>query len=1090
MLFPLNLWADGPNDTAEPLTVRVAVLSNFPPEYMLDNSGKPAGFAIDIIEEVGRRAGLKLVYTLKDNWLDMIEALKSGEADLIPNQGITEDRKEWADFTSPVATFPVKIFVRDITGGIQDLNDLNGRKAAVVRLNAGDAILSRHEAIDTKIYEDVETALFHLLSGQVDALVFPEPILLHLVRQSGLADHIKPVGKPLQEIKRAISVRKGNVMLLNRLEQAVKGFVGSETYKDIYIKWYGEPEPFWTLTKVTFLLTGVFTLLFILAFLWRYKSLMRLNRLLNENMRERKKSDEMLRQTYAEMEQRIEERTAELLRANQSLEEEIIEREQVEHQLRLAKSCLDNASIGIFWINPDGKIIYANEAGGKKLGYSSEEMTGLRVSDIDSSYPTEKRDKFWDKLCRKKAMTFETLHRTQDGRMITVEVTDHYLRFNDQDYEFAFVTDITERKKAEEILRESEERFRAIFDRSPVGIALVGMDYNLIRANSAYCGLIGYNESELKKLTLSDFTHPDDIEENLWLQGKLSRGEIPSFQMEKRFIRKDGETVHGLLVAALIRGDRGEPLYFLGQVLDITQRKQMEHKLKESENRFRFLFNCGNDAIFVHGIREGAPGTFMEVNDVACRMLGYTREELLNMSPKDIDKPEYTRDTPQVVQKLTAGEQILFERIFVAKDGKEIPVEINAHLFRLEGHLTVLSVARDISERKQIEAEKARLAGQIQQAQKMEALGTLAGGIAHDFNNILSPIMGYCEMCIDDLPPGSLVQQNLREILNAALRARDLVQQILSFGRQKEHERKPMKIQHIIKEALKLLRSTIPTTIVFQEDIDPECGLFVGDPTQIHQIIMNLCTNAYHAMEISGGTLDVRLKEIRIQAEDRVGKKPLTPGKYIRLTVKDTGGGIRPDIVGRIFDPYFTTKEQGKGTGLGLSVVHGIVASYGGDISVYSEIGKGTEFSIYFPGVERLKPDEARISEPPIKMGHEHVLIVDDEFEIVKLEQMMLERLGYRVTSRTSSREALEAFRSQPDTFDVVITDMTMPGITGTQLALKLTEIKPDIPIILCTGFSELITRETAENFGIKEFLAKPIIKSQMAQAIRKVLGK
>jgi signal transduction histidine kinase/ActR/RegA family two-component response regulator len=377
---------------------------------------------------------------------------------------------------------------------------------------------------------------------------------------------------------------------------------------------------------------------------------------------------------------------------------------------------------------------------------------------------------------------------------------------------------------------------------------------------------------------------------------------------------------------------------------------------------------------------------------------------------------------------------------------------------------------------------------QLQQMMKLQAIGTLAGGIAHDFNNILFPIVGYTELTMDDIPKDSQARQNLEEILKATDRAKKLVQQILTFSRQDCQERKPLQVQYLIKEALKLLRATIPSSIEIECNIDESCGSIKGDPTQIHQVIMNLCTNAYHAMQESGGKLEVSLKEIDISYEQSLDRVGMKIGKHIELIVKDSGHGMEPQVMERIFEPYYTTKEQGKGTGLGLSVIHGIIKNHSGDIAVSSQPGKGATFKVYLPIIDDIE-EEIQIDEPLTAVnGKERILLVDDEEQIIDIEQQILERLGYHVTPKTDSQEALEEFAAQPERFDLVITDMTMPKMTGDQLARRMMDIKPQIPVILCTGFNETISEEKALAMGIDKFVMKPIVKDELASTIRTVL--
>ncbi|MGD8755823.1 MAG: response regulator [Desulfobacterales bacterium] len=377
---------------------------------------------------------------------------------------------------------------------------------------------------------------------------------------------------------------------------------------------------------------------------------------------------------------------------------------------------------------------------------------------------------------------------------------------------------------------------------------------------------------------------------------------------------------------------------------------------------------------------------------------------------------------------------------------------------------------------------------QLQQVLKIQAIGTLAGGIAHDFNNILFPIVGYTELTMDEVPEDSVAHNNLEEILKAANRAKELVKQILTFSRQSGQERKPVEIQQVIKEALKLLRASIPASIEIVHDIDENCSPVMGDATQIHQIVMNLCTNAYQAMQDGGGKLEVILKEKYIGYQQTTQKIGMQPGKHVQLLVKDEGCGMDASVLERIFEPYYTTKEQGKGTGLGLSVIHGIIKNHRGDITAASTPGKGTVFTVYLPVIEDGDVKEEFEPVNGTEKGTERILLIDDEEQIVSMERQMLENLGYQVTSRTDSGEALKEFSKHPENYDLVITDMTMPRMSGDELAKKLLDIKPDIPVILCTGFNEDITEEKALEMGIQKFIMKPVIKNDLATTIRSVL--
>ena len=438
--------------------------------------------------------------------------------------------------------------------------------------------------------------------------------------------------------------------------------------------------------------------------------------------------------------------------------------------------------------------------------------------------------------------------------------------------------------------------------------------------------------------------------------------------------------------------------------------------------------------------------------------------------------------TKAIVQK---GHHI-FETLHITKDKRTIPVEISGRAIDYKGQPAIISIVRDITYRKNVEVEKKKLEAQLQQAQKMESIGTLAGGIAHDFNNILSIILGNTELAIDDVPEWSPARLNLEEVQAASIRAKDVVRQLLSFARKTEYERKPIRVAPIIKEFLKLLRSSIPSIIDIRQNIPKAVDTILADPTQINQVMINLCANAAHAMEKEGGILEISLENV-ILDDSTAHLHDLFPGRFVKMSISDTAQGIPPDNINRIFDPFFTTKEVGKGVGLGLAVVHGIVMNHGGAITVDSEYEKGTKFSIFFPVVEMKPALEIPIDED-LPTGKEMILFVDDEESIIKMGRQRLERLGYKVEAKTCPLEALELFRSMPDNFDLVITDMTMPKMTGDQLAKEILNIRSDIPIILCTGFSEKISEEKAKGIGVRQYIEKPLNKHDLAVAIRKVL--
>ena len=401
--------------------------------------------------------------------------------------------------------------------------------------------------------------------------------------------------------------------------------------------------------------------------------------------------------------------------------------------------------------------------------------------------------------------------------------------------------------------------------------------------------------------------------------------------------------------------------------------------------------------------------------------------------------------------------------------------------------LMLQGVLYDITDRKQAEKDKEKLEIQLQQAQKMEAIGTLAGGIAHDFNNILSAVIGYSELARKEVPEDSKLYRYINGIREAGKRARGLVAQILAFSRKSEDEKKSIQIAPLLKECLKLLRASLSTTIEIRQNIETQLGNVMADPTQMHQVIMNLCTNAAHAMQGQGGVIEVSLDSVNLDMCFTSQHPDMKKGEYLKLMIRDTGCGMTMDVMGRIFEPYFTTKEKGVGTGLGLAVTHGIITSHGGTITVESNPGTGSTFTIFLPVISEPSAHMTSTS-AFLPMGTERILYVDDEEDLVDIAKEMLGSLSYEVVGTTSSIEALKLFQANPEKFDLVITDMAMPKMTGVELAKEFMRIRPDIPIILCTGFSEAITEEEAKALGIRKFILKPILKDKLALAISRVL--
>ena len=500
------------------------------------------------------------------------------------------------------------------------------------------------------------------------------------------------------------------------------------------------------------------------------------------------------------------------------------------------------------------------------------------------------------------------------------------------------------------------------------------------------------------------------------------------------------------------------------------------------------LLDLVTDPIYVSDFE----GNFILVNEAACRSRGYRREELMGLNLQQLITPELARSRPQRLKELQDQGELVFESRGFRKDGSILPLEIHARVIDLQGRKVILSVARDISGLERTAEIQARMAAQFHQVAKLEALGTFAGGIAHEFNNVLGTMKGYLElacMTLDTVPGAGKIRSKLEASLRAGDRARDLVKQILAFSRQNEREARPLEILSIVKESLKLLRASLPATIEIRQNLDPQCGLVLADPVQISQILMNLSSNAFEAMRETGGVLQINLEPVRLEAGPAEPGVELKSGPYHRLTVKDNGRGMDQPTLERIFDPFFTTRPVGEGTGLGLSAVHGIVQSLGGAIGVSSEPGKGSAFRVYLPSHQSPSALEVPMT-GPIPRGTEHILLVDDEAAIVQICKEFLQGLGYRVTAFTSGPEAWEEFQAQPQAFDLLITDLTMPLMTGLDLAEAALKLRPDLLVLLTTGYSEANISAKAQEIGNLQYLLKPLPLHHLGWTVRWQLDK
>jgi PAS domain S-box-containing protein len=768
---------------------------------------------------------------------------------------------------------------------------------------------------------------------------------------------------------------------------------------------------------------------------------------------------------------------------------DITPEKKTEEALRKSKEKWRNILVNIPQIgvslDPQARIVFANKHLLDLTGWQEEEIIGKNWFDffVPENIREEVRNVFDTIMDHKDNCEFSTseneeiLTRTGELRKVAwFRVLTKDAQGNIADATSLGI-DLTERKAAENELLRQKKLFETMFNTISDGVVITNTRREILLANKGMESTFGYKPEELLGKS-AEMLYADKEKYNE--AGVMVFGEHakrPGDLFVTYYRDKNGRQFPGETFGAKLFDENNKWIGNLGISRDITDRKQAEAALRESEKKYRSMMEAFADPLYIC-----SPDFTVEYMNPA--MIRHTGRDATGEKCHSALHGLDSKCDWCSYDKVLLGDK--FEtNIKSPLDGRDYRIT-HMPIQNRNGTFSKMTIFRDITDYLRAVSEKEKAQAQLMQAQKMESIGILAGGIAHDFNNILASIIGFTELALDDVRKGTTLEDSLQEVHSAAKRAKELVKQILAFARQSDEKRSPIQPRIIIEEVLKFIRSTIPTTITIRQNMESN-SLIMGNPTQVHQVLMNLCANAAHAMEDSGGVLQVSLKDAVIDMEDSLNINGLPQGDYVEVAVSDTGVGIAPDIVGSIFDPYFTTKGSGEGTGMGLAMVHGIVESYGGKITVDSRLGKGTTFAIYLPVIEKQSTLEAYVPEP-LMAGKERILFVDDELTISKMGSKVLKRLGYSVTSCTSSIEALELFLSKPGAFDLVITDMTMPNLTGDKLAMELMKIRPDIPIILCTGYSKQISEETASEIGIRAFVYKPIVRADLAKIIRKVL--
>ncbi len=810
--------------------------------------------------------------------------------------------------------------------------------------------------------------------------------------------------------------------------------------------------------------------------------------------------------------------------AGLALVEDISKRKQAEEKLQDREeqfnAFTNQSSEGISVADLKGNYIFVNPAFCQMVGWSEEELLKMTVFDVTADQAD--------------TSTFKRTKTVEEGVPVTVvlirkdrtefvaEVTGKIISIRGKKCVLGSVRDITERVAAKKKLQESEQQYRALFEESPIPLweedfSFVKEKLDLLRESGVtdfrkyfdenpdavieYANLVKIIEVNKAVLALHEASSKDTLLHGLekiftkesfipFKEELIAIAEGNSHSIFEGTVKTlKGESRYIELNWAVLPGHEKTMKRVYISTIDITGRKATEKALRESENKYKILFEHTADAILI--IEEGK---FVDCNPATIKMLGYkNKKDFLETHPSELS-PEQQPDGQNSLEKANKMMALAFENgshrfewDHKRADGEVFPVEVLLTAIPLGEKSFLHVVWRDITKRKEAEEEKNKLETQLRRSQKLETIGTLAGGIAHDFNNILTPIMGYADMTLLELAEGDPLKRNISRIVEGAHRAKDLVEQILLFSKQVERERIPLYMHIILKEALQLLRSSIPSTVEIVQQIDSSCPKILADATQVHQVIINLCTNAWQAMEKNGGVLSIELIQQEVDANMAKMHPNLNVANYVRLTVRDTGEGMDTNTIDRIFEPFFTTKAVDKGTGLGLAVVYGIVQSHQGEILVYSEPGKGSVFHVYFP-VDTSGAAPHEDLQLNISGGDESILVVDDDNLVGNMLKQMLEKFGYTVSLFNNSSDALANFKKYPHRYDLLLSDLTMPDLTGIDLSKSVHKIQSDIPIIMMTGYGKKLLGIDQESFGIKKIIEKPVIMKELAYAIREVL--
>ncbi|MCF7824683.1 MAG: PAS domain S-box protein [Candidatus Marinimicrobia bacterium] len=1168
-------WLD-----AHPI-IRLAPDPEFQPIEFFDKEGNYAGIGADYVRLISEKLGIKFEVVRCTNWDDALARMKRGEVDLLNAVVRTPQREKYLHFPPPYLEIPSVIIVRkNVTTGLT-LDMLKGLHVVMVSgYGYVDLIRNKYPEMRIELVSDLKTALRKVSFGMANAFVGDLATASFYIELDGITN-LRIAGESDPPNISGFAVRSDWSEFGRILEKGV-ALLTEEERKDIFNKWiHLQAEPGVTTSELKKLMVGIiiFIALFGAGFLLWNRQLKRLVNLkvedLNKEIKEHKQTEDALRDSKLMVEGIINTVPARIFWKDKNLvylgcnqmfvldagfthPDEIIGKddsqmvwyEQAEKYRSDDREVIESGSskfqIEESQTTPDGNIITLltskiplRDASGEITGIlgtyiditdrkrvekalrESEEKYRLIINNIpDVTWTSDAEgrttyispnieevygytpeeifkdgEKLWfgrvhseDLHILKKSyknlfeqdMEFDVEYRIRrkDGQWIWLHdrAIMHYEK-GKKEYAFGIFSDITERKQAEKELH----KLSSIVEQSFEGIALADLEGNLTFTNSSWNRMHNYEpDEELIGKHLNIFHNQEQLEQEV-IPFNQEVMEIGFNTGEVGHIRKDGTPFPTLMNTTLLKDEHGKPYAIAGMAVDITERKHGEQALAESAEKYRLLFENINDAVAIT-----QNGKYIYFNQQFCQMLDYTAAEMDHKDYREVFSEEGLQILAARQQVRERGEEppARYETVFVRKDGQLINIEVNVRTIDYEGQPAAFAVLREITERKQAEEERIKLEAQLRQSQKLEAVGTMAGGIAHDFNNILQGLYLYSGMVKDQLPDDEQLREHFQHIIEAEDRAKELVRQILTFSRKGKAILKPTKIQYLIKDALKLTRASTPTIIEIIDNIDTKCGAILCDATQIHQVFINLCNNAAHAMQEEGGILSVSLKEVEARIETEPGKPASELNKVLELQVSDTGKGMDAATLGQIFDPFFTTKDVNEGTGLGLSIIHGIIKEMRGQILVESKPDKGTTFRILMPlSGEEEQPEEIQEETDTLVKGL-RVLFVDDDKMISSAGKLILEAKGYEVDTAGNGHEALELFHKDIKAYDLIFTDLTMPKMTGLELGKEVRKLSKDVIIVLTSGNLDAKLQTEFVSLGFNGFVRKPWTAPEMLRVI------